>query len=68
MRFLMAQWSASGSTTWTGQPVLIGKLMNYRSGVWVVAVRPNVPSAGWLRINLNQAVSTDTRAAWLVIG
>jgi hypothetical protein len=52
----------------SGAPVVIGNLMNYRSGVWVVAVRPNVPSAGWLRITLNTAVKSDTLAAWLVLG
>jgi hypothetical protein len=52
----------------SGTPVLIANLMTYRSGVWVVAVQPNVPSAHWLRITLNKAVASDTRAAWLVIG
>jgi hypothetical protein len=52
----------------SGAPVVISNLMTYRSGVWVVAAVPNVPSAGWLRITLNQAVNSDTRAAWLVIG
>jgi hypothetical protein len=51
-----------------GTPVAIGNMMSYRSGVWVVAVRPNIPSAGWLRITLNKAVESDARVAWLVIG
>lgn len=51
-----------------GTPVTIGNLMTYRAGIWVVAVRPNKPSRGWLRITINQPDSSDVRVGWLVIG
>jgi hypothetical protein len=52
----------------SGTPLCFATLMTYRSGTYVVSVRPNYPSAGKLRININKAPSGPTRVAWLVLG
>ena len=50
-----------------GTPLCFANLLSYRGGVWVMAVRPNYPSGGKLRIYLNKAVTSRTAVAWLVL-
>lgn len=50
-----------------GTPLCFATLTSYRAGTWVVAVQPNQPSSGWLRIRLNRAVTTSTWVAWVVL-
>ena len=51
----------------SGTPLCFANLQTHRTGVYVAAVRPNVPSAGKLRIYLNKAVSSSTFVAWFVL-
>lgn len=53
-----------------GTPLPFATLQVFRSGVQVAAVRPNVPSAGVMRIYLNKVASTTaaTPISWVVLG
>jgi len=51
-----------------GAPLCFANLLDFRSGVWVAAVRPNFPSNGTLRIYLNRTVAASTPVAWIVMG
>jgi hypothetical protein len=51
----------------SGTPLCFANLTSHRPGTWVVAVRPNDPSTGKLRIYLNRAVTSATFAVWLVL-
>jgi hypothetical protein len=53
-----------------GTTLPFATLLRYHSGVYVAAIRPNYPTAGIMRIYLNQAASatTSTPVSWLVLG
>ncbi len=51
-----------------GTPLCFANLTSYRSGTFVIAVRPNYPSTGKIRIYLNRTVTANTFVAWLVLG
>jgi hypothetical protein len=71
-RVTIAAGHASVDVTVTGglagTPLCFANLLDYRSGVWVTAVKPNVPSSGKLRIYLNRTVAASTPIAWIVMG
>jgi hypothetical protein len=48
-----------------GTPLCFANLMTRRPGIHVETVRPNSPSAGKLRINLNRAAPGSTFVAWI---
>jgi hypothetical protein len=54
----------------TGTPLVFAMLQYARTGVWVTAARPNWPSTGLIRIQLNKVASTTatTAVAWFVAG
>ena len=58
---------SNGGTSSTA--LCFANLATYRSGVWVTAVRPNWPSAGYMRIYVNKVASTTTTTpiSWLVL-
>ena len=53
-----------------GTPLVFALLQYGRTGVWVIAARPNWPSAGLIRIYVNKIASTtaSTAVAWFVLG
>ena len=53
----------------SGTPLPFANLVTYRAGVYVAAVRPNYPTTGKLRIQLNKIASTSstTSVAWMVL-
>jgi hypothetical protein len=51
----------------SGTPLCFANLLTHRPGIHVEAVRPNTPSAGRLRIYLNQAVPGPTFVVWMVL-
>src|SRR5262245_35829260 len=52
----------------SGTPLCFANLQIRRTNVYVVAVRPNIPSAGKMRIYLSKAVTSSTTVAWVVLG
>jgi hypothetical protein len=50
-----------------GTPLCFANLLAHREGIWVVAVQPNTPSSGKLRIYLNRTVTSPITVAWLVL-
>jgi hypothetical protein len=59
--------SVPGTLTGAG---IVATLQRPRSGVYVAAVRPNYPSSGRARIQLNKVASSTsgTKVAWFVFG
>jgi len=53
-----------------GTPLPFANLLAYHAGVYVAAIQPNYPSAGVMRIYLNQAASASvaTPVSWVVLG
>jgi hypothetical protein len=53
-----------------GTPLVFAVLQVARTGVWVIAARPNWPTTGKIRIYLNKVASTSgtTAVAWFVAG
>ncbi len=51
-----------------GTPLCFANLQATKTGVYVASVRPNYPSSGKLRIQLNKAVASAVWVAWFVLG
>jgi len=51
-----------------GTPLCFANLTTRRRGIHVEVVRPNVPSTGKLRVNVNRAVPGSTFVVWVVLG